>query len=208
MPRNASDHSFAAPKRAGNYDVVYADPPWIFQTYSFKGKGRGAEAYYDCMQLSDIKTLPVGAWAKRAAVLYLWCTVPHLKQGIEVLEAWGFAYKSNFVWVKERVGTGYWCRNRHEILLIAARGLNVCPRYRGISAVDSVIEGQQRAHSQKPDRARCIIEQYHPNAVRLEMFARERAVGWDSWGLEADTGIGQRRWRSNSAPERHPSTGM
>ena len=194
----------ALPDRPGNYDIIYADPPWTFQTYSFKGKGRGAEAHYDCMKLSDIKALPVSGWAKRAAVLYLWCTVPHLKHGIEVVEAWGFAYKSGFVWVKDKIGTGYWCRNRHEILLIGARGSNVCPRFRGIPAEDSVIEGQQRAHSQKPDRAREIIGQYHPDAIKLEMFARQRASGWDAWGLEADSGVGQRRWRSNCAPQQSP----
>jgi N6-adenosine-specific RNA methylase IME4 len=68
-----------------------------------------------------------------------------------------------------------------------------------------VIEGQQRAHSQKPDKAREIIERHHPDATKLEMFARERARGWDSWGLEVSTGIGRRRWKSNEAPKELPA---
>ena len=186
---------------ARRYDVVYADPPWSFRTYSFRGKGRSPEAHYDCMSAAEIESLPVGDWAARAAVLYLWCTVPHLAQGLDVVRAWGFDYKSSFVWVKDRIGTGYWCRNRHELLLIGARGAKVCPRYRGIPAEDSVIAGQQRAHSQKPDRAREIIERYHPDAVRLEMFARARTPGWDVWGLETDSGVGRRRWRSTRGPD-------
>ena len=188
------------PPQAGSYQVIYADPPWTFKTYSVRGKGRSAEAHYDCMPHDAIKALPVDTWAAKPSALYLWSTVPHLEHALEVMKAWGFAYKSQFVWVKERIGTGYWARNRHELLLIGARGSNICPRFQGIPAVGSVIEGQQRAHSQKPDRAREIIETYHPDVPRLEMFARERAQGWDAWGTEAKTGIGKRRWRSTEAP--------
>lgn len=188
------------PPQAGAYSVVYADPPWTFQTYSVKGKGRSAEAHYDCMTLEAIKALPVGVWAAKSSALYLWCTVPHLENALAVISAWGFDYKSSFVWVKDRIGTGYWARNRHELLLIGARGTKICPRFRDIPAADSVIQGQQRAHSQKPDQARTIIEDYHPDVPRLEMFARERLPGWDAWGLEADTGIGRRRWKSTDAP--------
>lgn len=195
-----SKNSENSPPRAGAYSVIYADPPWTFQTYSTKGKGRSAEAHYDCMSLAAIKALPVNAWAAKSAALYLWCTVPHLENALAVAKSWGFAYKSSFVWVKERIGTGYWARNRHELLLVAARGGKICPRFREIPAVDSVIEGQQRAHSQKPDRARAIIEGYHPDVLRLEMFARERVPGWDAFGLEADSGIGERRWKSTDAP--------
>ena len=83
------------------YRVVLADPPWTFATYSDKGKGRSAESHYDCMDLL-IKALPVGPWAAKDAVLYLWTTVPHLEHALAVMDAWGFAYKSSFVWIKER----------------------------------------------------------------------------------------------------------
>ena len=116
--------------------------------------------------------------------LYLWTTAPHLENALAVMAAWGFAYKSGFVWIKDRIGTGYWARNRHEHLLIGARGSKVCPRFNGIAPEDSVIEGQQRQHSHKPDRACEIIERYHPDVLKLEMFARETRAGWDSWGIE------------------------
>jgi len=185
------------PPRAGQYSVIYADPPWTFETYSAKGKGRSAEAHYDCMTLADIIALPVSSWATKTAALYLWTTSPMLMAAGRVMDAWGMPYRSSLVWRKDRAGTGYWVQNQHEIILIGARGAKVCPRFRGIKLASSVIEGQQRAHSQKPDRAREIIEAYHPDAIKLEMFAREQAPGWDAWGLEADTGPGERRWKSS-----------
>jgi N6-adenosine-specific RNA methylase IME4 len=193
-----------APPRAGHYGVIYADPPWTFATYSDKGKGRSAEAHYDCMPLEAIKTLPVGAWAAKNAVLYLWATVPHQQNALVILDAWGFTYKSSLVWVKERQGTGYWSRNRHEYLLIGARGSGICPRFRGIVLADSVINGQQRKHSCKPDRAVEIIESYHPSVPKLEMFARETRPGFDAWGDQIglfDAGpVQTRRWASDSWP--------
>jgi N6-adenosine-specific RNA methylase IME4 len=183
---------------AMKYDVIYADPPWTFVTYSPKGKGRSAEAHYPCMTLAEIAALPVKQWAAQASVLYLWSTVPHLVNALSMIDAWGFRYVSAFVWVKDRIGTGYWARNRHEHLLIGARGSKVCPA-RGL-AIDSVIEGQQRQHSQKPDRAAEIIEHYHPDARKLEMFARQRRPGWDVWGTEVgllDHGpVTTRKWPS------------
>lgn len=190
----------AAPPHAGRYGVILADPPWTFITYSSKGKGRSAEAHYDCMDLVAIKALPVGSWAAKNAVLYLWSTVPHLGHALAVMAAWGFTYKSNFAWVKEHAGTGYWARNRHEHLLIGARGSKVCPRFRGITVMDSVIEGQLRQHSRKPDRAAEIIEAYHPDALKLELFTRETRPGWNPWGDQAgllDHGpVMTRRWPS------------
>jgi N6-adenosine-specific RNA methylase IME4 len=192
------------PPNASRYGVIYADPPWTFATYSEKGKGRSAEAHYDCMDLAAIKALPVNAWASKDAALYLWCTTPHLANALAVVAAWGFTYKSCLVWIKERIGTGYWNRNRHEHLLIGARGSGVCPRYRNVALVDSVIEGQQRGHSHKPDRAAEIIEKYHPDMRKLEMFAREHRPGWDSWGDQSglfdDGAVATRRWSSASWP--------
>jgi N6-adenosine-specific RNA methylase IME4 len=173
------------PPAIGPYGVVYADPPWQFATYSDRGKGRSAEAHFDCMNLEEIKDLPVARWAARDAALYLWSTVPHLELALGVITAWGFRYRSSFAWVKDRIGTGYWARNRHELLLVGARGSGVCPRYRAIRLTDSVIEGGQRQYARKPDAARAIIDRYHPGAHRLELFARESAPGWDAWGDEA-----------------------
>jgi N6-adenosine-specific RNA methylase IME4 len=180
--------------------VIYADPPWRFATYSHKGKGRSAEAHYACMSLASIKALPVADWAARGSVLYLWSTVTQLANALTVVAAWGFEYKSSLVWVKKRPATGFWAFNRHELLLIGARGSKVCPRFRGIKLVDSVIDEPQREHSRKPDRARAIIEAYHPDVSRLELFARENRPGWDAWGDQLglfDRGpVRTRRWPS------------
>jgi N6-adenosine-specific RNA methylase IME4 len=180
------------------YRVILADPPWTFTTYSDKGKGRSAENHYTCMGLPEIKALPVSSWAAKDSVLYLWTTAPHLENALEVLRAWGFRYVSNFVWTKDRIGTGYWARNRHEHLLIGSRGSKVCPA-RGL-AVDSVIEGQQREHSRKPDRAREIIEAYHPACRRLELFARQDRPGWHVWGDEPSRFVRVRTPRPGAAP--------
>ena len=84
-----------------HYRVIYADPPWTFSTYSRKGKGRSAEAHYDCMTLSDIKALPVAEWASDDCVLLLWATDPLLEKAFDVIRAWGFTYKTvGFYWVK------------------------------------------------------------------------------------------------------------
>jgi N6-adenosine-specific RNA methylase IME4 len=185
----------------GVYGVILADPPWPFATYSRKGKGRSAEAHFPSMPVADIAALRVADWAERDSVLYLWATVPHLPSALAVMAAWGFGYKSAFVWIKDRSGTGYWARNRHEHLLVGARGPKVCPRFRGIEVRDSVIAGQQRGHSHKPDRVVEIIESYHPTAAKLEMFARETRPGWDAWGDQVglfDGGpVPTRRWPSS-----------
>jgi hypothetical protein len=102
-----------------------------------------------------------------------------------------------------------WARNRHELLLIGARGNGVCPRFRDIAPADSVIEGQQREHSRKPDRAAEIIEAYHPGVPKLEMFAHASRPGWDAWGTEVgllDNGpVQTRRWASDSWPGAAPN---
>jgi N6-adenosine-specific RNA methylase IME4 len=176
----------------GPFDVVLADPPWKFRTRSAKGRGRCPDGavgrfHYDTMDIDAIEALPVGAIAAKSAVLFLWATAPMMPQALGVLAAWGFTYRSQLVWVKDRIGTGYWARNRHELVLIGARGQFPTPA----SAVKpgSVIEGQQREHSRKPDRLFEIVERAWPDAQRIELFARGAArPGWTAWGAEADPG--------------------
>jgi N6-adenosine-specific RNA methylase IME4 len=90
----------ASPWR-NHYGVIYADPPWTFATYSRKGKGRSAEAYYDCMSLAEIKALPVADWAADDCVLLLWTTDPLLPTALDVIRSWSFTYKTvGFYWTK------------------------------------------------------------------------------------------------------------
>ena len=104
------------------YGVILADPPWRFEPYSrVTGMDRAAENHYPTSPLAEIKALDVGSIAAADCVLFLWATAPMLPQAIEVMEAWGFVYKTSVVWSKDRIGTGYWFRNKHEILLVGTR---------------------------------------------------------------------------------------
>jgi N6-adenosine-specific RNA methylase IME4 len=185
----------AEPPRAGSYRVIYADPPWRFRTYSDKGKGRSAEAHYDCMSLAEIKALPVASWAAPDAALFLWTTDPMLPQSFEVLEAWGFAYKTvAFYWVKLNkgrdplrlgphdffTGMGFWTRANPEICLLATRGQ---PRRRGAD-VPKLLVSPRREHSRKPDEAHERIERLIEGPY-LELFARTTRPGWDAFGNQA-----------------------
>lgn len=96
------------PPPSRHYRVIYADPPWTFATYSDKGKGRSAEAHYDCMSIKEIAALPVSTWAADDAVLLLWVTDPLLDRALEIIRAWGFAYKTvGFYWAKLNRSSGY-----------------------------------------------------------------------------------------------------
>ena len=83
------------------YSIIYADPPWHYETYSKKGQGRAAESHYPTMSLEDIKSLPVSKIAEKDCALFLWATFPCLQEALQVIEAWGFRYKTvAFVWIK------------------------------------------------------------------------------------------------------------
>jgi N6-adenosine-specific RNA methylase IME4 len=104
-------------------------------------------------------------------------------QAIEVMAAWGFGYVSGAVWVKDHAGTGYWFRNRHELLLVGTRGHIPAPAPG--TQWDSVIEAAVAAHSEKPTAVYELVEAYFPNLPKIEINARKARPGWDNWGLEA-----------------------
>jgi N6-adenosine-specific RNA methylase IME4 len=132
------------------YPVILADPPWHFEVYNEdSGVERAAANHYPTMSLSEICKLPIADLATPDAVLFLWTTAPHLHEAFEVLVAWGFQYVSNFVWVKDKFGLGYWVRNKHELVLIARRGDMPAPAPACRSP--SVIQAHAREHSRKPD---------------------------------------------------------
>lgn len=166
----------------GDYRAILADPPWKFRAYSNKGDGRGAVAHYDVMDLRAIKAVPVASYAARDAVLFLWVTNPLLPQGLEVMSAWGFAFKTlAFAWAKRsstgrawHMGTGFWSRANVELCLLGTRG----KPHRQSASVRMLVEAPIRQHSQKPDEVRQRIEQLVPGPY-LELFARSTAPGWD-----------------------------
>jgi len=165
------------------YGVVYADPPWSFKPYSVEtGMDRAADNHYPTMDTAAIRALEVPA--ADDAVLFLWATSPMLLEALEVLLAWGFVYKSHFVWEKDKIGTGYWNRNKHELLLVGTRGSIPAPAPG--EQYESLIKAPRGAHSAKPFTFREMIEEMFPTLPRIELFARERFEGWDAWGNEAD----------------------
>ena len=152
------------------YQIIYADPPW---RYDFsKSDSRKIENQYPTMSTEEICALAVPS-AKDAA-LYLWATAPKLLESLEVMRAWGFAYKSQAVWDKRKIGMGYWFRGQHEILLVGTKGKFSPP--------------EQGKHSKKPDEIRDLISAWYPTCEKLEMFCRFPAAGWDVFGNQvADT---------------------
>lgn len=161
------------------YGVIYADPPWRFEPFSREsGLDRSADNHYPTMTVDEICALQVPA-ADRC-VLFLWATVPMLLEALRVMAAWGFAYRSHFVWVKDRRGTGYWNRNRHELLLIGVRGDVPAPAPG--EQYDSVIEARVGVHSAKPQHFAEMIEDMFRNTPMIELFARKPRLGWDVWG--------------------------
>jgi N6-adenosine-specific RNA methylase IME4 len=169
-----------------NFGLIYADPAWTFVTRSAKGKGRSPERHYGCMTLDEIKALPVASMAAENCVLLMWAVDPLLDRAFEVIEAWGFKYKTvGFYWAKvgrgwkPAFGNGYWTRANPEQCLLATRG---SPK-RLSKSVRRLIMAPVGAHSAKPQEAYGRIEQLVAGPY-LEMFARYARPGWSQWGDE------------------------
>jgi N6-adenosine-specific RNA methylase IME4 len=170
--------------RDRRYPIALVDAPWPWEAYDLaSGMERAVEVHYPTMSVKDICALPVGELATADAALFLWTTAPHLQDAFSVIEAWGFSYITNIVWVKDSLGLGYWVRNQHEHLLIAKRGAMRCPP-EGLRP-PSVIHAPRREHSRKPDEAYDLIERMYPDLPKIELFARARRPGWEAWGNEA-----------------------
>jgi N6-adenosine-specific RNA methylase IME4 len=145
--------------------------------------GRAAANHYSTSPLDVIKARDVASIAADDSVLFLWATVPMLPQALEVMAAWGFEYRTQFAWAKDRAGTGYWNRNKHELLLVGAKG-NIPAPAMG-TQWESLVAGEVGSHSTKPGWQYELIEAYFPTLPRIELNARRYRPGWDSWGAEA-----------------------
>jgi N6-adenosine-specific RNA methylase IME4 len=163
----------------GVYDLLYVDPPWRYD-FAESPDRREVENHYPTMDLDEIKALELPA--ADDAILFMWTTSPKLAEAFEVLEAWEFEYRTCMVWVKDRIGMGYYARQRHELLLIAKRGSLPVPDE--ANRPDSVIEAPRGVHSAKPEQVYELLEAMYPDASRVEMFARSLRPGWESWGNE------------------------
>ena len=129
---------------AAKFPIIYADPPWSYENPPLSG---GPADHYPLMTFQQICELPVADLATDDSLLYLWSTAPNLPAAIKVLSAWGFEYRTNLVWVKDRAGLGFHARNQHELLLIGKRG-NIPPP-RDVDRVSSVIFADRGKHSEK-----------------------------------------------------------
>lgn len=160
--------------------VIYADPPW---RYDFAvSDSRKIENQYPSMTVDEIAKLdPAPA---EDAVLFLWVTSPKLQEGLQVMEAWGFKYKTSMVWVKPQIGMGYYARGQHEFLLIGSLGYLPAPE--PDVRPSSVIDGRRTEHSAKPD-LRPMLDAMYPDLWKREMFSRRPADGlWLVHGNETD----------------------
>jgi N6-adenosine-specific RNA methylase IME4 len=164
------------------YNVIYADPPWRYENPNGRGD---PEFHYSTMALEEIKQISIPAVA--SAVLFLWTPTSHLVQALEVMQAWGFTYKSQCIWHKTvPTNFGIWFHMRHEILLIGTRG-DIPPPAQAMQWKSVIKAPRGQKHSRKPNIFRQLIEAYFPNAAKLELFGRERMPGWDVCGNEAPT---------------------
>jgi len=170
----------------GQFDLIMADPPWRFATRSSKGiTHKGAGGHYRTLPLSEIMDLPVADLAAPDCLLWLWATNPLLPQAFEVLADWGFTFKTAGHWCKTTsrgglaFGTGYILRCAGEPFLIGTRG-----RPRNTRSTRSVVMGQVREHSRKPEAAYAAAEALMPDARRLDMFSRQQRSGWTAFGDE------------------------
>lgn len=175
------------------FGVIYADPPWNYANSPDRGN---PENHYPVMDLADICALPIPA--DDNCVLYLWATAPLLVEAMQVIDAWGFTYKTSAVWDKEKIGVGYWFRGQHELLLVGVRG-KVSPPPQPLR-VSSVYREARTAHSRKPDIVRTHIASWFPDVHKLEMFCRFPSPGWHVWGNQVDSSLSHlpiERWSPN-----------
>ena len=180
----------AFPER--KFGTVLADPPWQFQNRTGKVAPEHRRlSRYPTMTLEEIRELPVARVVEKTAHLYLWVPNALLPEGLVVLRAWGFTYKTNIVWHKVRKdggpdgrGVGFYFRNVTELLLFGVRGPNARTLAAGRRQVN-YLATRKREHSRKPDEQYDLIESCSPGPF-LEMFARGTRPGWTNWGNQAD----------------------
>lgn len=186
------DDEFLKFTRGKKFGTILADPPWRFQNKTGKiAPEHKRLARYDTMSLEEIKALPVGKVCEDTAHLYLWVPNALLPEGLAVLAAWGFHYKSNIVWHKIRKdggsdgrGVGFYFRNVTEMLLFGVKGKNARTLQPGRTQVN-YLATRKREHSRKPDEQYDIIESCSPGPF-LELFARGTRKKWTMWGNQAD----------------------
>lgn len=164
------------------YKCILADPPWQYDNKCTGGSyTSGSAAKYNVMSLDDIKNLPISNISMKDSCLFLWATTPLLPEAFEVMKSWGFKYKTSIYWHKiMSLGLGYWFRGQVEICLFGIKGNIKAFRCQKPNFIQSKV----MKHSKKPYELYNIIEGIENLNPKIELFARERREGWDSWGNE------------------------
>ncbi|MCW2195086.1 N6-adenosine-specific RNA methylase IME4 [Bradyrhizobium elkanii] len=174
------------------FDLAVVDPPTEFTLYSANGNKKSASAQYDIMSWTDLAKLPVGHLIRANGIILLWACPPTLNKSMWLLEQWGALYKTELVWPKRRLGTGYRSRGMHESILLGVFG----DEYQIHDAFYGEIEGKPRGHSQKPAKFYEHIREKTAGLVRCDLFSRESHEGFVAWGNEVG------KYDDGSRPER------
>ena len=157
----------------GPFQVIVADPPWRYES--------GNSLPYPTMDIEEIKAMPVAEIADENAILWLWATNAHLRVAFDVVEAWGFEYRTMLTWVKDRMGTGEWLRGQTEHCMLAVRGKPVFLH----GSHTTVLEAVRREHSRKPEEFYALVEATSPGG-KVELFCRQHRAGWQVYGNAPD----------------------
>lgn len=169
------------------YDIIYADPPWQYNTQEVLAKTSILDGkintHYPTLTIEQLKGLPIHTIRNDACLLFLWVTSPILDVAIETLKVWGFDYSTvGFVWDKKMTNPGHYTMSQVEMCLIGKYGK--IPQPRGARNVKQFLSEKRGRHSEKPDTIRQRIEKMFPKQSKIELFARKRYENWDVWGNE------------------------
>lgn len=177
---------------SGKYGVIYADPPWHFSSRAPEGEGFNKRLPYQTMRPAEICAMPVHDIMDTHCVLFMWTTSAHLPVALDVIKAWGFNYSTiAFVWRKmhasgglEAITLGQWTLGGSEICLLGSTpGSHSAMRIGQDRSVRQVVSAERTVHSGKPGEVRDRISRmFAPETRKVELFARQRAEGWDAWG--------------------------
>lgn len=179
--KSNKEREFALHNSPEKYDIIYADPPWEYGDKLIEEYG-AAEHHYPSMTIKELCDLSVNDITADNAVLFFWVTSPLLEECFEVINAWGFQYKTSFVWDKEEHNYGHYNSVRHEFLLVCTKGSYLPQNNELFNSVQTIKRSE--IHSQKPEKFREIIEEMYPNGRKIELFAREEYENWEVWGNE------------------------
>ena len=175
------------------YQIIYADPAWLYQCgKNHLGKksmiNGKIDIHYNGMPIKEMQKLNVNDIADENCLLFMWVTSPFLKIGIDLMNKWGFDFSTiGFVWNKEKTNPGSYTLSECEVCIIGKKGKIPTPR--GARNIKQFLSEKRTRHSEKPNEVRLRIEKMFPTQNKIELFAREKCVGWHIWGNELENDV-------------------